>query len=52
MASVRIDIREDDGSSAVAEARTATPEQIIIARELAFDITNKMTLAAPETPAT
>lgn len=48
MASVRIDIREDDGSSAVTEMRTATPAQITAARELILDMTDDMTLPKAE----
>ncbi|MBP3044896.1 hypothetical protein KKR91_01100 [Arthrobacter jiangjiafuii] len=49
MAIVRIDIRENDGSSTIAEAVDANPEQIEAARELALDITRNMAL--PETAA-
>ena len=42
MATIRIDIREDDGSSTMAEVRTARPEQVEMARELALDITNRL----------
>lgn len=47
MATIRIDIREDDGSSTMSEVRTATSEQVELARSLALDITNRLAPPAP-----
>lgn len=46
MPNVRIEIRTDDGTSTVADARAATPDQVAAALEICADINNDIGAAA------